>query len=304
MPARTNEYQKLVMMINKGLASAGAKVTESAMLHDSEAGCDREIDILVQSTVSGYEISVGIECTSVAKPVEIRTLESFKEKHRKVGVNKTVVVSKKGFTKSAKEYARKNHIKLLTFDTAGCEKWSKIFEPFKNMSVYGRSYRIINISILANKETTSASFIFSNAVQVCWKGEFIPVQEFCAHLWQISGISKTQAKSLREYEFSGGGEPWVEVGFDLLRNYIFRDHNGVEIYPDSINFRMIYASNYQNLNSKEAEYDGTNYIVGAFNDKTTNQFAHFALHEQNGVIRGNLETSANLIPDIFNSNPK
>lgn len=302
MPARTNEYQKLVMMINKGLSQSDAKVTESAMLHDSEAGCDREIDILIQSKVSGYDIFVGVECTTVAKPVEIRTLESFKEKHRKVGINKTIVVSKKGFTKTAKQYANKNHIKLLTFDTAGREKWSKTFEKFKDIFVYGRSYKMRKFSILADEQDADTGFVFDNNVQVLWMDAFIPVHRFCAELWKGSGAAKSQAKLLRENELSGEG-PWVEPGFDLQKNFTFKDKNGIEIQPNGISFRMEYASNYQGLNSREVEYDGENYVVGAFDDKAKKQFAHFALREQKGVITGSVEVSANLIPDVFNSKP-
>nr|WP_256345043.1 restriction endonuclease [Pseudomonas gingeri] len=272
------------------------------MLYDSEAGCNREIDILIQSKVSGYDIAVGIECTAVAKPVEVRLLESFKEKHRKVGINKTIVVSKKGFTKSAKEYANKNHIKLLTFDTAGREKWSKIFEKFKHTFIYGRSYKMKNFSIFADEQDADTGFVFDDKVQVLWKDAFIPVHRFCAELWNGSGAAKSQAKLLRENELSGEG-PWVEPGFDLKKNFIFKDKNGIEIQPNEISFRMEYASNYQELSSREVEYDGENYVVGAFDDKAKKQFAHFALREQKGVITGSVEVSANLIPDVFNSNP-
>jgi hypothetical protein len=289
------------MIINRGLSQIDAKITESAMLYDSEAGCDREIDILIQSKVSGYDISVGIECTSVAKPVEIRVLESFKEKHRKVGVNKTIVVSKKGFTKSAKEYANKNHIKLLTFDTAGREKWSKTFERFKHALVYGRSYKMKDFSIFADEQDANAGFVFDDKVQVLWSGVFIPVQKFCAELWASSDAAKSQAKLLRENELSGK-EPWVEPVFDLKKNFIFKDKNNIEILPSEIGFRMEYASNYQVLNSREVEYDGENYVVGAFDDKAKKQFAHFALREQKGIITGTVEVSASLIPDVFNSN--
>lgn len=298
MPARTNEYQKLVLLINKSLSKSGAKVTESAMLYDSEAGSEREVDILIESNISGYEMSVGIECTTLARPVDIRYLESFKEKHRKLGVNKTVVVSKSGFTKSSKEYANKNHIKLLTFDSAGRQKWSKIFERFKNTFVYGRSYKMDEFSIIADKDADKADFVFDNAVQVLRQDSFISVCQFCAEVWAASGLPVSYAKLLRDNE-KKGLEPFVELGVDLKKNYTFRDRNGVEIQPAEISFRMIYASNYQSLDSREVEYDGESYVVGSFDDKVKKQFAHFSLREQEGVFTGSVEISANLIPDVF-----
>lgn len=53
MPARTNHYQKLVKIINRELASADANLTESAMLYDYEGKCEREVDILIESEISG-----------------------------------------------------------------------------------------------------------------------------------------------------------------------------------------------------------------------------------------------------------
>lgn len=299
MPARTNEYQKLVMLINRSLSNSDAKVIESAMLYDSEAACDREIDILIQSNVSGYDVSVGIECTTAARPVEVRVLESFKEKHRKVGVNKTVVVAKSGFTKSAKEYAKKNHIKLLTFDAAGRQKWSKIFERFKDTMVYGRSYRMQELYIVLDESDKTPGFIFDSGVQALWEGSFISMHKLCAELWRESGISVSHSKLLRDNE-SSGKDPYVEFGMDLKKNYTFKDKNGVEVRPREVGFKLAYESNYRTLNAREVEYDGESHVVGAFDDKAKNQFAHFSLREQKGRFTGSVEFSTNLIPEICN----
>ena len=94
MPARTNEFQKLVKVINHHLVPTGAKITESAMLYDSESEINREIDILVESTLLNCDIKIGIECTTNRRPLDVRIIESYREKHRKVGINQTVIVSK------------------------------------------------------------------------------------------------------------------------------------------------------------------------------------------------------------------
>lgn len=299
MPARSNEFQKLITIINRTLASENTEVIESAMLYDSEAECDREVDILIKTRISGHEISIGVECTSTSRPVEIRVIESTREKHRKIGINKTIFVSKNGFTKTSKDYAKKNHIKLLTFNMTERENWSKIFEPYKNLSIYGRSYKIVTIELSTNKFTLNPDFDLTRNIQVLWKEKIIPITEFCAELWSVCGINKTEAKSLRENEINGEGEPWVEIAFDLYEKTIFIDCNGITALPNSIKFKMIYTSNYQDLNPKEVEYDESNYIVGAFDDKTKKQFAHFALREENGLLTGKLEASASIIPTTY-----
>lgn len=298
MPARTNEFQRLVMMINRSLSPKGATVTESAMLYDSEAQTDREIDILVQAKVSGYDVSIGIECTTVAKPVEVRILEAFKEKHRKVGINKTIVVSKNGFTKPSKEYAKKNHIQLLTFNSAGKEKWSKALEPFKNMSIYGRTYRVKSISVVGDEEDMKGGFIVSHELQVLGSDGYIPLSEFCGILWAQSEAAKTYGHGLRENELSATGTPWLEVGFNLQKSVVFKDVNGIEVRPNHLSFVMDYTSTYQSLNAKEVEYDGNTYVVGAFENKKEKQFAHFALNQVGEQIRGEFAASTNMIPSI------
>ena len=77
MPPRTNEFQKLVKVINHRLAPAGAKITESAMLFDREAETEREVDILIEGNILNCNITIGIECATNRRPLDILKLESF-----------------------------------------------------------------------------------------------------------------------------------------------------------------------------------------------------------------------------------
>jgi len=76
MPPRTNEFQKLVKIINKHLAPADAKITESAMIFDREAGINREVDILIETNVLNCNIKIGVECTTTSRKLDIKKLKN------------------------------------------------------------------------------------------------------------------------------------------------------------------------------------------------------------------------------------
>jgi len=219
------------------LAPAGAIVTESAMLHDAEAEIDREIDILVESTILNCNLKIGIECTAENSPLDIRKIESFKEKHRKVGINQTIVVSKNGFSGSAKTYAKKHNIKLLTFNSAKKENWLKKFESLQGLSIYGRNYFIQRISCTVDPSKVTSDFYFNHEVIVLANGEDVPIGKFAADLFISSAISKTACKELIENE-KNGNDPWIEVGFELGGMYEFKDSKGRTSRPKSIAVRL------------------------------------------------------------------
>ncbi|MBK9440974.1 MAG: restriction endonuclease [Comamonadaceae bacterium] len=301
MPARSNHFQKLVKTINKHLAPAGAKITESAMLHDAEAEIDREIDILVESTILNCNLKIGIECTAESAPLEIRKIESFKEKHRKVGINQTIVVSKNGFSESAKTYAKKHNIKLLTFNSAKKENWLKQFEFLQGLSIYGGRYFIRGVSATLDPNKVTPDFLFNHEVIVFVNGEDVPLVKFAADLFVSSEVSKKAFKELMANEKTGGGDPWIEVGFELNEKYEFKDSSGRVSKPQSIVVVMGYKSNYRSLEMQQVAYEGKDMVVGGFFDKNSN--AHVAFNEVDGKLTGTLEVSESFLPPMPSVKP-
>lgn len=295
MPARTNHFQKLVKTINQHLAPAGAKITESAMLYDSEAETDREIDILVESTILNCSLRIGIECTTERAPLDVRKIESFKEKHRKVGINQTIIVSKNGFSDSSKKYAQKNNIRLLTFKAAQKENWGKKFERLQGLSLYGRSYTLRSISAVIENNNATPGFSFDIDTVVSTTEGQIPLAKFAGDLFVSTEVSKKAFKDLIENE-NKGNDPWIEVGFDLHEQYEFTDSAGKTARPKTITIVMGYKSNYRSLETKRVEYDGQDMVVGGFFDKDGS--AHIAIGEVDGKISGTLEVSENFLPPL------
>jgi len=299
MPARTNDFQKLVKVINHHLAPSGAKITESAMIYDAEAETKREVDILVESTLLNCEIKIGIECTAVGKALDIKAVEAFREKHRKLGINQTIVVSKNGFSNTAKKYGKTNNIKLLTFNSARTENWSKAFERLKGLSVYGRNYSLRSLSVKMNLEKAEPGFQFDQSVFVMDCGSWIPLFEFAKKLFIASEVSKHACKELKANE-EKASDPWVEIGFNLEGKIDFKDQSGRIAKPDELVIVMGYRSKYRDLSSRQVSYDGQEMVVGGYFDKGSKDYAHVAINETDGQLVGTLEASESFFPPIEN----
>jgi hypothetical protein len=137
MPKRTNEFQKLVFLLKRHVAS-GATVTESKMLPDLVSGKEREVDVVIEASVGGHSVCVSIECTEAGRPPDIGWVEKMKAKHDRLPTNVLVLASKSGLTGDALELAQSYGIQLISFEAlnensveslfgATGSLWSKIF---------------------------------------------------------------------------------------------------------------------------------------------------------------------------------
>lgn len=296
MPARTNYFQKLVKVINRRLAGSGAKITESAMIFDTEAETDREVDILIEGSTNGVPFRIGIECTDPAKPLEIRPIEGFREKHRKLGITQTIVVTSRGFSAPAKRYAEKNGIKLLTVGDATSENWLKTFKHFQDLSIYGRTYFLKSVSFEISPNAVDPEFVFDTKVYTIQDGERVPLVLFAGRTFQNSGITRHAFRELKQNET--GAEPWIEVGFTLEGAIEFLDSAGRSARPEGLIVVMGYRSKYRELNMKSVSYDGNELAAGGFFDKDGGEFANVAINEVDGALQGSVEVSASLIPGV------
>jgi hypothetical protein len=125
MPQRSNEFQRLVNYIESQLAPVDAEVTESALLKDRVTGQDREVDILIEVDVGPRTLRVGIECTATGRPAGSTWVEGMHSKHLHLPIDKSVLVSRSGFSSPALEKAASWGIETLTFEEASDASWVK-----------------------------------------------------------------------------------------------------------------------------------------------------------------------------------
>lgn len=163
MPKRTNEYQRLVLAINKHFASLTAKVTESAMLYDDSTEQHREIDILIEDDIGGFKIRVGVECTAVKRPLTVAKLDEIIAKHRDCGIHKTVIVSKSGFASTTRTKAAKVEVELISYEAALQKDWPAEFKILTGVEPYHICCEMkSNLTITVSEESSLKDFELTN----------------------------------------------------------------------------------------------------------------------------------------------
>lgn len=122
MPRRTNDYQRLVYLIQHQLAD-DATVTESKVLPDIHSGRAVEVDIVVEGTIADVHVVVGIECTSGKRPATVEWVNEMAGKHADLHVDRTVLVSASGFTAEALAKPAIHRIEALSLVEAEKRDW-------------------------------------------------------------------------------------------------------------------------------------------------------------------------------------
>lgn len=88
---------------------------------------DREFDIVIKSSVNGYEMTIVVECKDYSRKVEAEKIEAFHAKCARVpGISKMVFVSKNGFQSGAKSAAKAFNIEIFEFgelNDSEIQKW-------------------------------------------------------------------------------------------------------------------------------------------------------------------------------------
>ena len=124
MPQRSNEFQRLVLLLHKTFAGK-ATVTESKMLPDrqSKKGVLREVDIYIESTVAGYTTRISVEAEAKSRKANVNFVEQKAKKHETLPTDRLILVSEKGFTESALEKAASLGIEAVTIEKALAADW-------------------------------------------------------------------------------------------------------------------------------------------------------------------------------------
>lgn len=111
MPRRTNTFQRVVAILHEHMAG-DAQVVESAMLTNRVTGEEREVDVVIRSTVAGHEMVLGIEATM--KKGSSPWVEQMIGKHADLPTDRLVLVAERGFSAPARRYAAQKGIALIT----------------------------------------------------------------------------------------------------------------------------------------------------------------------------------------------
>ena len=146
MPKRSNDFQRIVYLIQKILGDS-AVVQESTFLKDRETGSDVEVDILITGEVGGTSVTIGVECVNRSRPSDIEWMRSMLKKHEDLPIDKSIFVSKEGFTSQAIKKARINGADTLTFAEVETHDWISELKGNDNLKISTCQLTVINTSI-------------------------------------------------------------------------------------------------------------------------------------------------------------
>lgn len=262
MPQRTNAFQTLVLRISQHFASSSTLVVESAMLIDRDAGTEREIDILLKDKIGAHEVLVGIECTARSKPVGLKEMEQLWQKHRSVGIQKTVIVSSKGFTRSARNWASAKQIGVVSLAEALAADWPKQLENFKTFGIGHLTARITGIEFPVTNQSSGNGFEAVYPVYVCESGTQTPVADFIHNL--LKGRSNCFDDFVREARSSGASsfKRELRASFQFAPPLELRDRNGINTdasYLDAL-VELQYA--YHDMPMRYVKYEESHLVLG------------------------------------------
>ena len=127
------------------------------MLPDKDTGSLVEVDIVIEETVGGHPILVGVECTAEKRKATIEWYREVRGKHAGLPIDKTVLVSKSGFTREVHKMARKDNVTLMTPEQAQAFSWQTLFAKLEGGTVADVQFALRSLSVVASAEAMTVA---------------------------------------------------------------------------------------------------------------------------------------------------
>jgi hypothetical protein len=118
------DLQRLVRVIERVTHDDGNVVVESPKrLPDKDTGQPREHDIVLTFTPHHHKLVMALECRDRSRKVGVPDVEAFYAKCQRTGIDRGIMVSSTGFTRTALTRAASYNIGCLSLDQAERLDW-------------------------------------------------------------------------------------------------------------------------------------------------------------------------------------
>ena len=108
---------------------------------------DREVDVSIRTKIGLYDFLTVIECRDHKRPVDIKYIEEMVSKRDDIRANKLIIISKEGFSKTAKELARIRGLELLKFSDSEDFNWDE-FISTSVITIHQKHYDILSLDFI------------------------------------------------------------------------------------------------------------------------------------------------------------
>jgi len=118
------DLPRLIHAIESSLHSGANVIVESPKrLIDRDTGRLREHDIVLTFLQGHHQLLLALECRDRSRPVGVPEVEAFCAKCQRTGINSGIIVSSKGFTRSAIIKADTNNVGCLSLEEVDRFDW-------------------------------------------------------------------------------------------------------------------------------------------------------------------------------------
>lgn len=136
MPARSNDFQRLIYLVKHNLAP-GATVTESKILLDLVSGDEVEVDVYIEGKVGDDSVNVYVECRDRSRRADSNWVHEMKAKHERLPTSALILASSRGFSKRAVELARSYGIQTAAVEDVESNDYPTMLQ--KSMALWAKS---------------------------------------------------------------------------------------------------------------------------------------------------------------------
>ena len=120
------DLQRLIRIIESARAAGtDIKIESPKFFVDKVTGQQREHDVVLTIAHDHHELVIALECRDRSRPVGVDAVEAFHTKCNDTGIHSGVIVSSKGFYKTARTKAQHYGIRCLTLDEVAGFNWFK-----------------------------------------------------------------------------------------------------------------------------------------------------------------------------------
>lgn len=254
MPKRTNDFQKLILLLHQQLGPEGATVTESNLIRDEDTGDLREVDITVEYGEGDRHITVLIECRNHRRAQTVHWVEELIGKYVNRQGRAIVAVSASGFSRSAKRKAMKHGILPLSIEDATDTSWLGDVKSFPTLKVgiampvlEGVDTKLVDKSLLTEDfpETRVTDVVFWTASGVRM-GTALELFDRLQDADALLNIDKLPVRPK---------DGLVELGIRLQPGSYFRTQGGIILQVEGIVFLVRPNHEELDLSVKAGTYD-------------------------------------------------
>lgn len=155
------EFEKLVTKLEKALFPIGAIIKTPDKLKDNVTGQLREVDGSIHFKSKNKETLITIECRKRGQKQDITWIEQLVTKRKSLNADKTIAVSSKGFSKSAKILAEQNSIILKTLGEIDPVTVAEWLIPKSIVNLF-REIKLGSLTVTYNEKEHSKTYSTDN----------------------------------------------------------------------------------------------------------------------------------------------